>query len=126
MLQGEFKDNKYDGNGTYHWKDGSVYSGGWREGKYVHRMVSCVFMIHACVVRRRPHIFHCDNACSIVFVVCAERVRARVHDVLLFAVCCCRMHGQGAYTDSDGVNWSGQFYNGKFFNGKAYLALKAL
>lgn len=41
-------------------------------------------------------------------------------------VCACRrMHGQGSYTDADGVNWSGQFYNGKFFNGKAYLALRA-
>lgn len=35
-----------------------------------------------------------------------------------------RMHGQGSYTDQDGVVWSGQFYNGKFFNGKAYLALR--
>jgi hypothetical protein len=37
---------------------------------------------------------------------------------------CARMHGEGAYTDADGVEWKGQFYNGKYFNGKAYVALR--
>ena len=38
---------------------------------------------------------------------------------------CYRMHGDGTYTDQDGVAWSGQFYNGKFFNGKAYITLRS-
>jgi hypothetical protein len=33
FCQGEFKDNKYDGEGVYTWKDGSSYRGAWREGK---------------------------------------------------------------------------------------------
>lgn len=35
-----------------------------------------------------------------------------------------RMHGDGAYTDPDGVRWAGQFYNGKFNNGRAYISLR--
>ena len=34
------------------------------------------------------------------------------------------MHGDGCYTDTDKVNWQGQFHNGKYFNGKAYATLR--
>lgn len=32
-MQGDFKNNKYDGEGSYTWADGATYTGGWREGK---------------------------------------------------------------------------------------------
>ena len=35
-----------------------------------------------------------------------------------------KMHGMGCYTDTDKVNWKGQFHNGKFYNGKAYATLR--
>ena len=35
-----------------------------------------------------------------------------------------KMHGDGCYTDTDKVNWQGQFHNGKYFNGKAYATLR--
>lgn len=35
-----------------------------------------------------------------------------------------RMHGDGAYTDRDGVVWRGRFFNGKFDNGRVCHALR--
>ena len=33
MYEGEFKDGKYDGQGTYTWSDGRKYVGEWLDGK---------------------------------------------------------------------------------------------
>jgi len=33
MYEGEFKDGKYDGQGTYTWSDGRKYVGEWKDGK---------------------------------------------------------------------------------------------
>jgi hypothetical protein len=33
VYKGEFKDNKFNGKGTYYYKDGSVYTGDWSENK---------------------------------------------------------------------------------------------
>ena len=32
-MKGEFKDNKFHGEGTYKWDDGATYKGMWRENK---------------------------------------------------------------------------------------------
>lgn len=35
-----------------------------------------------------------------------------------------RMHGDGTYTNANGVRWTGAFFDGKFFNGRAYIAVR--
>ena len=32
-MKGEFKENKFHGEGTYKWDDGATYKGMWRENK---------------------------------------------------------------------------------------------
>lgn len=34
------------------------------------------------------------------------------------------MHGDGVYTDKDGVAWRGRFVNGKFDNGRIFHELR--
>ncbi len=33
MYEGELKDGKYDGQGTYTWSDGRKYVGEWKDGE---------------------------------------------------------------------------------------------
>ena len=33
MYEGEFKDGKYHGHGSYTWSDGKKYLGEWKDGK---------------------------------------------------------------------------------------------
>ena len=33
MIQGDFSQNSLEGKGTYRWKDGATYTGGWCNNK---------------------------------------------------------------------------------------------
>jgi len=44
MYEGEFKDGKYDGQGTYTWPDGRKYVGEWLDGE-TKRSFYCYFTL---------------------------------------------------------------------------------
>ena len=87
---GEFKDGKYDGQGTFTWPNGGKYTGKFKDGKYNGQGT---YTYGKGEWEGQKYVGEFKNG---------------------------KFNGQGIYTWSDGRRFVGKFYLGTFWNGKEY------
>ena len=87
---GEFKDGKYDGQGTFTWPNGGKYTGKFKDGKYNGQGT---YTYGKGEWEGQKYVGEFKNG---------------------------KFNGQGIYTWSDGRRFVGEFYLGTFWNGTEY------
>jgi len=87
---GEFKDGKYDGQGTFTWPSGGKYTGKFKDGKYNGQGT---YTYGKGEWEGQKYVGEFKNG---------------------------KFNGQGIYTWSDGRRFVGEFYLGTFWNGTEY------
>lgn len=103
---GTWRDNKYDGAGTYSWPDGSRYevrAPRWEGGRRRDRVGQGVGLREGVWGGAQAS---CTPASHVRF---STPCRAPTPQGQWLDG---RMHGQGAFVDAEGRRWAGQFYNG--------------